>query len=318
MAHSTDYHPGTRIWPYYLVLAAVATLALAASLWWNINQQQEGARAVALTMARATLEKDVLYRRWNALHGGVWAPVGPNTQPNPHLKVAEREVTTASGRVLTMINPAYMTRQVHELAARATGVQGHITSLKPIRPGNAPDPWERRALESTELGSREVYEFITTSGEPRLRLLRPLFVEKSCLPCHAAQGYEVGQVRGGLSVSVPLGVLWSHTRDEILSLLLTHAILWMLAMVSLFWGARRLGRRIAERDQARREARVLSGLLPICSHCKKIRAKDGRWEHMETYITRNSEADFSHGLCPECLAKYYPKPGTPYQPPAPK
>ena len=48
-------------------------------------------------------------------------------------------------------------------------------------------------------------------GEPRLRLLRPLYVEESCLPCHAAQGYKVGQVRGGLSVSVPLPALWQHT-----------------------------------------------------------------------------------------------------------
>ena len=103
--------------------------------------------------------------------------------------------------------------------------------------------------------------------------------------------------------------------QEIFSLVLTHAVLWLLTMAALFWGARRLSQRIAERDQARQEARILSGLLPICSHCKKIRARDGRWEHLESYISRHSEADFSHGLCPDCVAKYYPKPDPPPQPP---
>ena len=154
LIHSDAPPPPTRIWSYYAVLAIVATLSLGASLWWNISQQKIGARAVALTLARTSLEKDVLYRRWNALHGGVWAPVGPRTQPNPYLKVPDREAATPSGRGLTMINPAYMTRQVYELAARDTGIQGHITSLNPIRPANAPDPWERRALERTEGGGR--------------------------------------------------------------------------------------------------------------------------------------------------------------------
>lgn len=285
----------------------MATLALSASLWWNISQQNRGARTVALTLARATLQKDVLYRRWNAMHGGIYVLVNSHTQPNPYLQIPERDITTDSGRLLTMINPAYMTRQVHELAAQATGVQGHITSLKPIRPGNAPDPWERRALAQTEKGAPEVYQIMKQEGAPILRLLRPLYVEKSCLPCHAKQGYQVGQVRGGLSVTVPLEVLWAQTGREKTTLVLTHAILWVISLAFLLLGTFRAGRRIAERDQARQDLRVLSGLLPICSHCKKIRSKDEHWERLESYISRHSEADFSHGLCPDCVAKYYPK-----------
>lgn len=50
----------------------------------------------------------------------------------------------------------------------------------------------------------------------------------------------------------------------------------------------------------------LGGLLPICSHCKKIRDDSGYWNELEKYISDHSDAEFSHAICPSCLAKYYP------------
>ncbi len=57
--------------------------------------------------------------------------------------------------------------------------------------------------------------------------------------------------------------------------------------------------------QALKEIKTLSGLLPICASCKKIRDDKGYWNQIESYISRNSEANFSHGLCPECSDKFY-------------
>jgi hypothetical protein len=54
-----------------------------------------------------------------------------------------------------------------------------------------------------------------------------------------------------------------------------------------------------------RRVRVLEGLLSICSFCKSIRNEDGEWERLEAYITRKSEAKFSHGFCPSCGASHY-------------
>jgi hypothetical protein len=54
------------------------------------------------------------------------------------------------------------------------------------------------------------------------------------------------------------------------------------------------------------QIKVLRGLLPICSSCKKIRDDSGYWEQMETFIHENSEANFTHGICPDCAAKFYP------------
>lgn len=61
----------------------------------------------------------------------------------------------------------------------------------------------------------------------------------------------------------------------------------------------------AEHDQ--RHIQKLEGLLPICCHCKKIRDKQGNWEILESYIERRTKAEFSHGVCPECLEKHYTK-----------
>jgi PAS domain S-box-containing protein len=62
---------------------------------------------------------------------------------------------------------------------------------------------------------------------------------------------------------------------------------------------------IRDRDSALSEVRTLRGLLPVCSFCKDIRDENGAWQQMEVYVTKRSEAKFSHGVCPSCLKKHY-------------
>ena len=64
--------------------------------------------------------------------------------------------------------------------------------------------------------------------------------------------------------------------------------------------------RTQELEDALSEVKKLSGLLPICSHCKKIRDDKGYWNQIEGYIQSHSDAKFSHGICQECAKKYYP------------
>jgi two-component system sensor histidine kinase/response regulator len=63
---------------------------------------------------------------------------------------------------------------------------------------------------------------------------------------------------------------------------------------------------ISELQKALKDVKQLSGLLPICSHCKKVRDDKGYWNQIEAYIAIHSEAAFSHGICPECAQEYYP------------
>jgi hypothetical protein len=64
--------------------------------------------------------------------------------------------------------------------------------------------------------------------------------------------------------------------------------------------------KVEQLKRAMSEVKTLSGLLPICASCKKIRDDNGSWHHIEEYIRDRSEADFSHGICPECTEKLYP------------
>jgi len=439
-----------RIKFYTVVFGLLWSALVAMSLIWNMHQHRQGTLESARIQARDSFMKDITFRRWNAQHSGVYVPVTHETPPNPHLDVEERDIRTASGKVLTLVNPAYMTRQVHELSLKAYGIRSHITSLNPIRSENAPDPWEVQALEGFERGEKEVSAVRKINGEAYMRLMRPLFTEKGCLKCHRVQGYKVGDVRGGISVSVPMSSLWNVENSYTLTLSLWHGFLWLAGVTGLGFGSHRLNRQIIKRQQEQETLRVsegalrqantewvrtfdavpdlvmilddkhrivkankamadklgvapgeatgltcyehvhgtkappsgcphslllgdgrehsaeifeerlggdfivtvnplhdakgrlvgsvhvarditerkaaekereklirelkdalanvkqLSGLLPICSGCKKIRDDKGYWNRIENYIQDHSEADFSHGICPECVKKLYP------------
>ena len=64
---------------------------------------------------------------------------------------------------------------------------------------------------------------------------------------------------------------------------------------------------IGKLQKALDEVETLGGLIPICSHCKKVRDDSGYWDQVEDYISKRSNANFSHGICPDCMKKYYPK-----------
>lgn len=73
------------------------------------------------------------------------------------------------------------------------------------------------------------------------------------------------------------------------------------------WRSWKIGLDITELEAARERVKILQGLLPICAHCKKIRNDEGAWIQLEAYISEQSEADFTHGICPECMATLYPE-----------
>lgn len=63
---------------------------------------------------------------------------------------------------------------------------------------------------------------------------------------------------------------------------------------------------IIELQRAMDEIKILKGFIPICAKCKKVRDDAGSWQHIETYIGDRSEAQFSHGICPDCAKELYP------------
>ena len=231
----------SRISFYTGILISAWTLVIAISLGWNLYQGRHEIQDMALKAAQVNFEKDVLYRRWASIHGGVYVPVTPETPPNPYLsQVLERDLTTPSGRQLTLMNPAYMTRQVFTFSRKESAIRGHITSLKPLRPENRPDPWEAQALKSFEQGKTEVSSIENLEGQPYLRLMRPFRTEKNCLKCHAQQGYQEGDIRGGVSVSIPFAPLYAAQQRTKFRIFMGHGLLWLVGLAGIGLGRRRL------------------------------------------------------------------------------
>ena len=208
------------------------TIAIGVSLVWNVGQIKQKFLEIVRAQAVITLEKDVTVRNWSAGHGGVYVPVTNDTPPNPYLaNTPERDITMPSGKKLTLINPAYMMRQIYEIEQReGSTFLGHITSLNPIRSQNAPDPWERKVLEAFELGKTEISAREKIAGKEYFRLMRPLKIEEGCLKCHAAQGYKEGDIRGGISVSILMEPLLTIMHKSIYRFTISHIILWLIGL----------------------------------------------------------------------------------------
>jgi diguanylate cyclase (GGDEF)-like protein/PAS domain S-box-containing protein len=192
----------SRPWLQPSILFVVVAFAISVSFALSWRQTDANMHSVARERGAALFRLLELTRNWNARHGGVYVPVTDVTQPNPYLEHDQRDLLTRDGVQLTMINPAYMTRQIAGIARRADGIQLHITSLKPIRPDNAPDAWEAEALRRFEGGLDEIVEMMPGSPAAH-RYMAPLKVTGDCLQCHERQGYVTGQVLGGISVTMP-------------------------------------------------------------------------------------------------------------------
>jgi hypothetical protein len=188
-----------------------------------------------------------------------------------------------------------------------------------LLPANLPDPWERQALQSFETGSQEASVIESRQGERYFRLMRPLLLNPSCLRCHEEQDRKVGEVRGGISLKLPMSRF--ATPGENARLAVAHLGLWLVGLVGLLLTGTSLRRHLRARQQAETErerliaelqdalanVKALRGLIPICSSCKKIRNDQGYWTQLETYLQQHTEAEFSHGLCIDCLRKLYPE-----------
>lgn len=191
------------------------------------------------------------------MHGGVYVPATNKTLPNPYLSdMPERDIKTPSGRQLTLMNPAYMTRQVYELEREVSGARSHLTSLKPIKPDNAPDEWEKKALLAFEKGVTEISSIEHIAGREYFRLMRPVMTEQGCLKCHAGQGYKVNDIRGGISVSLPMDSireLASISQSRSISI---YLLLWLIGTGGIVFGYYRVSKSEAKRNQAEKKLEI--------------------------------------------------------------
>ena len=300
----------TRIRNLLILIGALFAVAAVLSMRQEFTQVREDQSLLAVSTGKVLFRTVVATRSWVASHGGVYVPVTETFRPNPYLTVPDRDVRTTDGRELTLINPAYMTRLVGEILARE-GYTIHLTSLKTLRPGNAPDEWERTALERFDKGSILEYSLTGPAGKRTFRYMEPLKTETACLKCHAKQGYKVGDVGGGISIAFPYAPFEQSIRADDRRTIATHAISLATALAILLFLGLRIMKLAGSLEETQRQVLTLEGILPMCASCKKIRKEGakatdpGAWMPVDSYIARHSEATFSHGICPECAKKLY-------------
>ena len=300
----------------FLFIGLFWTLFVASLLIWAVTSGNDDLTSRTLAQARAFFKQVVLTRYWNSSHGGVYVPVTRETQPNPYLDSPRRDLVTRDGQRLTLINPAYMTRQIAEIAADKGHIKFHITSLKPIRPANAPDDWEAKALKQFSAKSDEYYEWwLPNEKEKRaFRYMAPLWTDRPCLTCHSKQGYAEGDLRGGISITIPASDILTARGTRNRKLVFSYFSIWAIGILGVSFAFQLSRKEYLERsalieqlETALNDVRTLKGFIPICASCKKVRDDEGYWSQIEEYVRDRSEAEFTHGICPDCMKKMYPQ-----------
>jgi len=221
------------------------SVAIIISLVWNLFLIRENVTTQAYSQASAAIEKDLAYRHLVAGIGGFYVPLDKGIPPNPYLRhLAKRDITTQDGEQLTLVNSSYFVRLVHDQEAQdnSHGLKGHVTSEHPLRAQNKPDAFERNALAAFRHGAKEFDSEVRINDKRYYRLMRPRYAQESCLACHAGGHYQVGDVLGGLSVSVPLELLAADASHHAWILGSGHALMWLFGLGVLTYGARRMSR----------------------------------------------------------------------------
>lgn len=205
----------------FLIFALLWLALNVISLSLQINVVHATAKNIAFAQGQLFFNHLVTMRHWNAEQGGVYVPISEQTPPNPYLDVPERDIVTVDGRRLTLINPAYMTRQLAEMEKDRSSIQFNIASLTPKRPENRPDEWEAEALKAFEQGQQSVMEIAKLHDRPFYRYMAPLKIDESCRRCH--QDYQPGDIRGGISVSIPQDKITPYVDGQLRHVYLLHA-----------------------------------------------------------------------------------------------
>lgn len=234
---------------FIVAITAIILLSYGALLYQTSNLQNKLVMEQARQQARILYKQILLTRQWVSDHHGLFLVKTSDVKENPFL--SNSMIKADDGTVFVKRNPAMVTRELSEYAAESGFCWFRITSLNPVNPANKPDKFEKKALLQFEQGIKEI-DAVTNSPDGRIhRYIAPLEVQDSCLDCHAEHGYKTGDIRGALSITVPLA--WA---DEVIRknnrTILWYAIFGVLgvALALTFLFNRLVANRIERLSQA--------------------------------------------------------------------
>lgn len=202
---------------FIFYLGAVLFSFLTIILSWMYIQGKQGILALLDQQARTLLAQVIITRAWVAGHGGLFVKKQEGVEPNPLMPATN--ITDQQGNTYYFRNPAMVTREISAYAEKEGIYRLHLTSLKLKNHANVPLPFEKDALQYFEkVGYEQTKEGISSIGKDGdldvYRRIVPLRVDKSCLECHGDQGYKVGEIRGGLSVIIPMDIALKNLKQN--------------------------------------------------------------------------------------------------------
>lgn len=222
---------------FLLTSGLLLLLCLGISFYIIAKHQESLILEQAENEAKAIFRQIILTRKWVADHGGIFVEQKPWIKPNTYLSQVGEEPETMDimGRKFIKENPAFVTRELSRYARERELYWFKITSLKLINPMNSPDEWERQALKEFETrGRKELSAFQSIEGKRYLRYISPLYVEESCLRCHAKQGYRIGDVRGAISVTIPVEKIFHEISENRKRMLIAAFLTLSILMITLY------------------------------------------------------------------------------------
>src|SRR5512134_1773569 len=297
---------------YLLAISAFITAVTALSLYANLQKVDTQYRQLAAVVARSYFHAIAGMREWNNQHAGVYVPITGKVRPNELLVDPLREITTREGVRLTKVNHAQMVRLIANLLTEEWVIRVWLASASPLQKESTPTEWEKTAFAEFDQGKKEVFGVTGGPDRPVFVYMAPIRLEPSCVRCHPGNANNPEDVRGGVSVSFSFGPFLRLMSQNNRQIWTVHLLFLAVSLLLIFLLGRKLVFQIDALHDSLQHIRKLEGLVPICANCKKIRNEGANpfdqtsWTSFEKYISDRTDAEFTHGLCPECARRLYP------------
>lgn len=239
----------------WIKLMAWTALVAIAALFYH-NEHSKEVIELAKNTAKTALNKDLATREWIISHGGVYVQINNKTPSSPWLShVPERDIHTPSQKALTLMNSSYVLRQMMEDYGTLYGEKTRISSLKPLNPGNKANLWEEKALRYLQANptKTDFYELYQSNKGDYIRMMIPMLVEKSCLKCHNPSENKIGDIRGGISISVPLKAFIEMTRQALINAYIWFVLIWLLVSAAIIAASKAMEKKSIQLHATERE-----------------------------------------------------------------
>lgn len=248
---------------FYGIIFAWTSLILCLCLI-SIYIHHNQIKSLAFNEAKSYANRTRVIRSWIIKQGGIYAQTTENLPPSPYITAKPNSLKTDSGQQLTLLSPGYFVKQTNALLNDEHMAHVKLTTLSPVDPDNSPDEWERQALKQFKKdGSLTLSEFVTINGEPYLRYMEGFISKTCCLEFYADQGYNLGEVQGGISITMPLTHFNHHKSYEESLIMVTFLVIWTLGVAGIRISYVQLYKSDLKKSEAEQELRRQKDNLDI-------------------------------------------------------